>query len=79
MVADFMKGNLRLGEFIAKLEAKQAAKEKSESELMRLCNELNSLLAKLYPGDLDAKECFALKTSYTLIGAALAESNAVKN
>jgi hypothetical protein len=79
LVADFMKGNLKLGECIAKLEAKQHAKQKSESQLMRVCNELNGLLAQLYPGDLDTKERFALKTSYTLIGAALAEAGTAKS
>jgi hypothetical protein len=79
LVSDFLKGGMKVGEFVDKAEAKQRAKEASESPLVKLCNELKGILSGIYPPDLDQKERFALKSTHTVISEVLAEIAAVKN
>ena len=78
LIADFLKGTLKVGEFVAKAEEKQHAKEASESPLVRLCNELKVKLSTIDPPDLTRKEQFALKLTNTVISEMLEEIAAAK-
>ena len=79
LVSEFLKGGMKLGEFVDKAEAKQRAKEASEPPLVKLCNELKGILSGIYPPDLGQKERFALKSTHTVITEVLAEIAVAKN
>ncbi len=79
LISDFLKGGMKVGEFVDKAEAKRRLREKSESPLVKLCNELKGILSGVYPPDLGQKEKFALKSTNTVISEVLAEIAAAKD
>jgi len=70
LVGDFLKGGIKANELNSKVTAKLQAKQAAEPPLVKACNELKALLATLYPPELSAKEKFALKSTYTVLGEA---------
>jgi hypothetical protein len=79
LVGDFLKGTLKVGEFVAKAEEEQQKKAASEPPLVRLCNELKVMLSAIYPPDLSPKERFDLKSTHTVISEVLEEIATTKN